>query len=639
MEFLQDINYFNYIFYFIFYIFFGFSMYGWSQIFLFKSIAQFISLNIVIGMGLTLFIGGILNYLSLAHQDIIKIIFLLGLVLFVMKVYKVRHCFVSLGSIKNINKIYFTFLIPIVLLVLNIISSINPDTYNYHDDFQKYFLHPVKMLETGSIFGSTLAAVGSETFGGQAFFQSFYISWLGLKAINIFDSFFCLSLCFFLILEWSIKKRIIIFGSLIASLIILIHQQYVNVSSIYSGVLFMLASLVITIELLKERSTQNYSNIKVILTTSFCLASLFVLKPIYGLFSLVYFTFLILFLLIFFKFSKNLTYFIFFTPLLSIIIALPWTIFSLKNHINSRQLIDENLVFNLDIFNFPNLLSTKPLFYGGTQLHYSMLIFFGVLLITLLIYLLSKKKIELQDYNRGNFIVGSASLISGLVIYLIFTILAGLGYFPLSSSIRYSIPFIIALIPTGVLILYSLIPLSLKYFRIILCVNVIIFSLAFFPQYIKNLTQSYNCGSKLSFSSFACSKNYIDYNKSVLSKNKRLIVHKWQENIPEGEAVMVWINTPFYLNFKRNEIIEIDIVGLDNPWAIFPSAKYMILEYNSFATRSIKALNYAAKNDSYYDKKNAIRTLNYITKINDMIKFGKIRLIKDDGSAIVFKFN
>ena len=102
---------------------------------------------------------------------------------------------------------------------------------------------------------------------------------------------------------------------------------------------------------------------------------------------------------------------------------------------------------------------------------------------------------------------------------------------------------------------------------------------------------------------------------------------------------MVWINTPFYLNFKRNEIIEIDIVGLDNPWAIFPSAKYMILEYNSFATRSIKALNYAAKNDSYYDKKNAIRTLNYITKINDMIKFGKIRLIKDDGSAIVFKFN
>ena len=327
--------------------------------------------------------------------------------------------------------------------------------------------------------------------------------------------------------------------------------------------------------------------------------------------------------------------------MLSFLIALPWSIFTIKNYIDVRQSNNENFFLNLEIFkfNFPSLISTKPLFYGGTQFHYTMLIFFGILFIILTVYLILKKKVEFQTYDRGTIISSSSSLISVLIIYLILMILSGLDYFPLSSSIRYSIPFIIALVPVGILILYSLIPFSMKYFRIFICTYIIFFSIAFFPQYIKNIYQSYKCGSKLSFTSFACSKKYIAYNKNVFSKNKKLLVRQWQENIPAGQAVMVWVNTPFYLNFKRNEIIEIDIVGLDNSWAIFPSAKYMIWEYNSFATRSLKALYYSAKNDSYYDRKNAIKTINFIKRINELFKSNKIRIIKDDGSTIIFKIN
>ena len=43
-----------------------------------------------------------------------------------------------------------------------------------------------------------------------------------------------------------------------------------------------------------------------------------------------------------------------------------------------------------------------------------------------------------------------------------------------------------------------------------------------------------------------------------------------------SKTLMSWVKIQFYLNFKRNKIIEIDIVNLDNSWPIFPSAKYMI---------------------------------------------------------------
>ena len=162
-------------------------------------------------------------------------------------------------------------------------------------------------------------------------------------------------------------------------------------------------------------------------------------------------------------------------------------------------------------------------------------------------------------------------------------------------------------------------------------------SLTFFPQYAKRITQSYKCGSQLSFTSFACSQAYINYNKGIFNEDKKLLTQKWQEQIPEEVPVMAWINTPFFLNFKRNEIIEIDPVGLSNAWAVFPSAEYMIWEHTSLATRSLKNLQHTAKTGPLYDRKVAIRTIQHIQKIRDLYKAGRIRLIKDDGLASIFK--
>ncbi len=65
----------------------------------------------------------------------------------------------------------------------------------------------------------------------------------------------------------------------------------------------------------------------------------------------------------------------------------------------------------------------------------------------------------------------------------------------------------------------------------------------------------------------------------------------------------------------------------------------MIWEYKGLATRSFKYLNRQANNETFYDRMSAIRTLILIRKIQEMLKIGKIDIIKNDGSTIIFEIN
>jgi hypothetical protein len=616
-------------------------MYGWSQIFFLKKLSDYISTNVVIGMGITLFIGGILNNYNLAYDSTIKIIFYLGIIIFLVKIIQSRHFLKNIVLFKNLKKNYYLLLLPVILVIISFFSSINPDAYNYHDDFQKYFVHPTKMLQTGSVFGGTLNAIGQQTLGGQAFFQSFFLSFIGLNAINIFDSVFCLTLSIFLLLELALKERAPIFGTLIACLVVLIHPQYVNISSIYSVVLFILASIILSLEFLRNNLNANSFYLKYVLTLSFLFSSLVVLKTNNVLFPLIYFFTFIFFLFAFRKFSKPMFNIILITPLLSLILTIPWLIFSFNLFIESAQSTNQTLNIEPSVLQiepyFKSLFSNDLLFYGGSQLSYTSLTIFGSLLIILTIFILMRYKKDHQKLDKINLFLSFVSIVSGIAIYFLLLFL-GAKYAPITHLIRYSIPFIIATIPIGLFFLFLSIPKHFLYTKFIFYVVIIILSINFLPHYLKRITQSYECGSQLSFTTFACSDDYIKYNNQILKEEKKILVQELQKNIPEKKTIMAWINAPFYLDFKRNEIIDISIGGFDNPWTKFPSAEYMIWEYNGFATRSIKDLQLYANSSFLIDKRIAIRTLQHIKKINQLYKNGKIKIIIDNGSVLIFKF-
>ncbi len=625
----------------LFFILFACSMYGWGHIFCLKPLSKYLSVNIVIGMSVTLFIGGILNNYNQADDSTIKIMFYLGIIIFLIKIILNSYVFKNFILIKNFKKDYYILFLPIILLLVSIFSSINPDAYNYHDDLQKYFIHPVKMLETGSVFGSTLSAIGQQTLGGQAFLQSFYLSFIGLNAINIFDSVYCLSLIVFLLLELAIRERALIFGALVACFVVLFHPQYVNISSLYSAVLFILTSIVLSLEFLRNYSNVNFFYFKYILGLSFSFASLLILKTNNVVFPLVYFFIFIFFLFFFRKFSKPVFITIFITPLVSLILVVPWLIFSFNLYADFTQSTNQPLnlkASSIQIVQYiKKLISNDQLVYGGSHFLYTSLTIVGFLLVILTLFVLRKEMAQLQKLKKINLFMGFVTISSGFILYYLLIFL-GAKYAPIENLTRYSLPFIVATIPIGLFFLFISIPKEFLFFRSVLYFSIIVISINFFPHYINRTIQSYECGSQLSFTSTACSKNYLKYNNNIFSDEQKIFIQKLQKNVPEKESLMAWINAPFYLDFRRNEIIDISIGGFDNPWAKFPSAEYMIWEYKGYATRSIKHLNYYANSKFLIDKRIAIRTLQHIKKINELYKKGKIKIIADNGSILIFKF-
>ncbi len=49
-----------------------------------------------------------------------------------------------------------------------------------------------------------------------------------------------------------------------------------------------------------------------------------------------------------------------------------------------------------------------------------------------------------------------------------------------------------------------------------------------------------------------------------------------QAKIPPNTKVIIWVSTPFYLDYSRNIIIGIDPTGLQSRWATATNANYVI---------------------------------------------------------------
>src|SRR5580692_3970764 len=96
------------------------------------------------GTAALVFLGGVLNLARLAYPWALGCVAAAGIV------------FAVCGFKKPEMSVLARFLIPGAVLIFTVATQVPPRAYNFHDDFQKYFAHPVRMLETGTVFGSPL---------------------------------------------------------------------------------------------------------------------------------------------------------------------------------------------------------------------------------------------------------------------------------------------------------------------------------------------------------------------------------------------------------------------------------------------------------------------------------------------------
>ena len=164
--------------------------------------------------------------------------------------------------------------------------------------------------------------------------------------------------------------------------------------------------------------------------------------------------------------------------------------------------------------------------------------------------------------------------------------------------------------------------------------------LAFAPSLHNRVKQAIDSGSVLAFSWLAPTPEYLEYNRQVLYGDMRQRVATVQATVPSGEAAVVWINAPFYLDFTRNRIADVEPgAGLIAPWSglpkAMPEAHYFIWEYGGYANMDPKDYHEEMGEGPDMMRRVAAARLNMTEKLDAMLQ--RSQKLYDDGAIAVFR--
>jgi len=604
---------------------FAFSLYGWGRVFrrAFHMQRGTWPATAALGMACLVFLGGVLNLARLAHPWALLILAGMGLLLSFPGLRGV--------SIKLRTRPVIVFLLAALIVGFTVRTQLPPKAYNFHDDYQKYFAHAVRMVETGTVYGSPLSAIGSQTLGGQAFLQAFLVAFFPISYINGFDSVFAMFLCLMLASEFTSGRPGLLAMTVISMLsVIVINPQYVNVSALYSGSALVMALAAIFGD---PREFPRDSRLPSSAAAGLLYAALIALKPTFALFVTLHLLFLAMALGVRWAIRTGLSLVAFVSPWL--LLHSPHYLAALRG---SRAVQIASGPVEARHLNF---LSFDRLDYGSSVASYTLLIAAIGISGLMAFWAAGRQQATGKEDRRGS---SSAHLLAaacaaGIAAYFIL-VLAG----PLQSgyrhAVRYYAPFAIGLAPAA----FGLAALHMsasgrfrsRMPRLMLPLLVAVLPLLMFlPSVRDRVHQALTSGSILAFFWLADDPGYLEYNQQVLYGAARENVAAMLRTVPPGEPVIAWIGTPFYLDYARNRIFDAEPGGLIPVWATIPPARYLIWEYDGYATESEADLIERAHGDGALDRLTAARTLEFLHLLTAWAAQGQV--LYDDGECKVVR--
>jgi hypothetical protein len=518
---------------------------------------------------------------------------------------------------------------PVLLTGWFLACYLMPQTmFNIHDDLEKYFAYPVRMLATGTLSPNPLGALGADTLGGQAFLQAFVASHFPLVYIGAVDGFFCLLLCVTLA-GFAIKPGSLALGSLAAELSVLaIEPQMVNSSSVFSGAVLIMAVIFLTGFPAPSGRDQPSA-----LLHGLLYAGLIALKSTLAVFVGLHFLFLST--LIWRDDHRRLGY-----PLAvggwTCLFTSPWVLLHLPLYLASSHAEPLPPVQ----FNEPlNYFSSQPLFYGATQIHYTSLALTG-LIVAMFVFLAARRGGILPSFLANAMV--AAGLTTGVAY---FTLIGALGplLYGRDCATRYLCPLMIGAIPALIRQMEVLgenprlrfLPLGAAGFGFALFV-------AFLSSTSTRIAQIAHRGMPLSYYAQGYTPEYqqklLEYHREVFSGSVQSKLSALQALVPAGEPLGSWVMTPFWFDFSRNPIFQVEPGGLSMSWSHMPvTVNYFIWEYQGVAVRSDREYMNQASGPGRQNRVSAVRTLIFLTDLKERIKTAE--LIYADKSYLLVKFN
>ncbi len=468
------------------------------------------------------------------------------------------------------------------VMIFTIATQLPPGMYNGHDDFQKYFAYPVRMLQTGTVFGSPLSAMGTQTLGAQAFLDAFVVALFPILYINGVDAVFGLFLCLTLAARFSSRLAMAL---LCVLSVVFIDPQYANISTLYCG-----SALIMAVTTAPGTAA-----------VGLLYAALIAMKPTFAVFVAIH-------LLATFRSVRSTAL----TSLATAAFLLPWILVHAPHYLAAlrTKIPAPTPVVGPVERDSLNLFSFAPLDYGPSAASYTLLIAAMALCGAL--------------YFRERKVLAAAA--SGIATFFILIYVLGPLHAGYEQSLRYFAPVAIGLAP-------PIFGCGHRWLSVVLAAT----SLATFtPSVATRAESAWKAHSVWSFASSTrgCGLHGI-HAARIKGGRKKETVRTLQEKVPAGETILAWINTPFYLDYKRNRIVDIDPAGIGNPWARVPKAEYLIWDYDGFATRDAEWYRKQALDVGAGERRNAALSLDFMRKMDEMAKAGEV--VYDNGEVKVVR--
>ena len=580
---------------------FAFALYGWGWAArrLLRARSTGWAATVACGMAAVVFIGGWLNLARLAYAWSLACVAVAGAGLGIAALAKDRRKFPKPAWA----------LLPLVpaaaVLAFAVATQVPPKAFNFHDDYQKYFVHVTRMLETGTVFGSRYSVIGLDTMGAQAFLQGFAAALFPIRYINAIDAAFALFLCMMLAAAFTRGRRELLPMAVLCSVAVaLINPQYVNVSALYTGSLLILA-------VMEEDGLNPW-------VTGLLYAGLIALKSSLALFPLAHLAAAL--------WTRGLRWSVTTAAGLAAFLS-PWVLLHAPHYsaIFGGSTAPANTgVRALDTF---DIFSLQPLDFGATAANYTWL----MLVVGLCggIIMLARRRRDLT----------AAACFASIAAYLFAIYVSGPRVAGYQHAIRYFAPFAIGIAPAafGSAAVALVDVKGLLWLRVALPLFAAAAPIAAFtPSFLDRASQAIHSGSVLAFSWLAPDTDYLAYSRQVLDGDARRRVQAAQAKTPPDQAVMAWINAPFYLDYRRNPIEDVEpSEGFVAPWSRMSGGHYFIWEYMSYA--NIDEADYAEEMTEGPDLMRRAWTarVKLALQMNELLQHGE--KLYDDGGIVVFR--
>jgi len=480
------------------------------------------------------------------------------------------------------------------------------------------------MLATGTVFGSPLSAIGSESLGGIAFLHAFPLLVAPIEYIYGVEAIFGLLLLMLLGASAGYGRLTPWPGALVAPLLIaFINPQYVNVSSLFTGAALMGAA---TMLLADDRERNPPSQVAL----GLIYGGLVALKPILLLFPLLHLPLAALSVAQVGKSWRAGVVWALQTGLCSAAALSPWLLLH-SPHYLSAQPQPTDPIPPASIPDPLNVLATAPLAYGGTRAHYFALLVLALVAVGLAIAAWKRPARHKPTRTLVGIVAAAVTLLASYAILLaVAPTLAGYD-----TSVRYSVPFVLGTVPF-VAVLAMTVAEPVRFARPVLLVGVLVCVTIFAPSMLERYRQAARTGSILAFSALAQRPDYLAYIREALSDTHAETLRGFQEMVPEGEPLVAWVGTPFRLDFNRNRILDVESAGLTMAWARRPQdARYVLWEYSGFGVQSAQDYVNQSRTLGVRDRTAGVRALAFGQELAELAQKGDV--LHDDGRVVVFR--